>query len=105
MVHLPLTHHQSGAIKKSIRLVDYVQSTLPLPSSKLVNSPNKRGGEWYPENCGSWKILARSRNLGSVSTESLRLVFSCLVQKSLESWARIFKQGSRRVSDFTIYHP
>ena len=31
--------------------------------------------------------------------------FSCLGQKSLESQARIFKQGSRRVSDFTIHHP
>ena len=31
--------------------------------------------------------------------------FACLVQKSLESRARIFKQGSQRVSDFTICHP
>ena len=55
-----------------------------------------RGGEWYPENCGSRKILARSWNLGNVYTESRSLFFSCLVQKSLES---------RQVSDFTIRHP
>ena len=34
-----------------------------------------RDDEWYPENRGSWKSLARSWNLGNVSTESRRLVF------------------------------
>ena len=34
-----------------------------------------RGGEWYPKNRWSRKILGRFRNLGNVSTESWRLVF------------------------------
>ena len=34
-----------------------------------------RGGEWYLEKHVSWKVLARSRNLGSVFYESRSLVF------------------------------
>ena len=42
----------------------------------IGNHPkNIEGGRWYPENRGSRKILAWSRNLGNVSTESRRLVF------------------------------
>ena len=36
---------------------------------------SNKGGKWYPENRGSRKILARSRNLANVSTKSRRLVF------------------------------
>ena len=42
--------------------------------AKLVQN-NNRGDEWYPEHCGSWKILARSRNRGNFSTKLRRLVF------------------------------
>ena len=43
---------------------------------ELSNLPSSgRGGKWYPENRGSWKIFARSWNLGNFSTESRRLVF------------------------------
>ena len=35
-----------------------------------------RGGEWYLEKRGSRKILAGSRNLGSVFDKSRSLVFS-----------------------------
>ena len=34
-----------------------------------------RGGEWYPGNRGSRKILARSQNLGNFPAESMRFVF------------------------------
>ena len=61
---------------------------------------------WYPENRGSWKILAWSRNLSSVSTRPRRLIFfSGLVQKPLESWARMFEQESRHLGDrLGFYH-
>ena len=36
-----------------------------------------RGGEWYPENSGSRKILFQSRNLGGVFNKSRNLVFLC----------------------------
>ena len=36
---------------------------------------NLRGAEWYLEKRGSWKILAGSRNLGSVFDKSQSLVF------------------------------
>ena len=55
-----------------------------------MKCPTWRGGE---ENCGSRKILAQSRNPSNVSTE---------FQKSLESWARIFKQGSQHLSESRI---
>ena len=38
-----------------------------------------RGAEWYLEKCGSWKILAGSRNLGRVFDKSRSLVFSWFV--------------------------
>ena len=34
-----------------------------------------RGGKWYPENVGFWKLFFRSRNLGGVLNESRNLVF------------------------------
>ena len=39
----------------------------------------RRGAEWYLEKCGSRKILAGSRNLGSVCDKSRSLVFSWFV--------------------------
>ena len=38
-----------------------------------------RGGEWYLEKRGSWKILSESQNLGSVYDKSRSLVFSWFV--------------------------
>ena len=62
-----------------------------------------RGGKWFPENRGCQKILARSRNLGNVSSESWRLVFfSGWVQKLLESQAQIFKQGPQHLGESCI---
>ena len=51
--------HLSGAPKIAVSLQDI--------STNLY-------GEWHPENRGSPKILARSRNLGNVSTKSQRPV-------------------------------
>ena len=75
----------------------------------------KRGGEWYLEKRGSRKILAGSRNLGSVFDKSRSLVFSWFVftffesrnvsPKSLGLGFLIRISASRRVSDFTICHP
>ena len=42
-------------------------------------SPIRRGGEWYLEKRGSRKILAGSRNLGSVFDKSRSLVFAWFV--------------------------
>ena len=47
-----------------------------------------RGGEWYLEKRGSRKILAGSRNLGSVFDKSRSLVFAWFVFTFFES--RIF---------------
>ena len=44
-----------------------------------------RGGEWYLEKCGSRKILAESRNLGSVFDKSRNLVFAWFVFTFFES--------------------
>ena len=81
-------------------------SFLPVPSIKIDNPTlpqevnySSRGGEWYPENRGSRKILAWSQNLGNVSTS---FFFSCLVQKLLETWAQIFKQGSQCLGESRI---
>ena len=76
---------------------------------------NSRGAEWYLGKRGSRKILAGSRNLGSVFDKSRSLVFSWFVFTFFES--RNFSpkslglgfltriSASRRVSDFTIRHP
>ena len=74
-----------------------------------------RGGEWYPEKRGSRKILAGSRNLGSVFDKSRSLVFAWFVFTFFESRNFLPKSlglgfltrisASRRVSDFTIRHP
>ena len=73
------------------------------------------GGEWYLEKRGSWKILAGSRNLGSIFDKSRSLVFSWFAFTFFES--RNFSpkslglgfltgiSASRWVSDFTIRHP
>ena len=56
-----------------------------------------RGGEWYPENPGSRKILVWSRNLGSLFDESQSLVFFVFfVSRSLEFLAA----GSRSLGFF-----
>ena len=74
-----------------------------------------RGGEWYLEKPGSRKILAGSRNLGSVFEKSRSLIFSWFVftffesrnvsPKSLELRFLTRISVSRQVSDFTIRHP
>ena len=74
-----------------------------------------RGGEWYLEKRGSRKILAGSRNLGSVFDKSRSLVFAWFVLTFFESRNFLPKSlglgfltrisASRRVSDFTIRHP
>ena len=74
-----------------------------------------RGGEWYLEKRGSRKILAGSRNLGSVFEKSRSLVFAWFVFTFFESRNFLPKSlglgfltrisMSRRVSDFTISHP
>ena len=74
-----------------------------------------RGGEWYLGKRGSRKILAGSRNLGSVFDKSRSLVFAWFVFTFFESRNFLPKSlglgfltrisASRRVSDFTIRHP
>ena len=74
-----------------------------------------RGGEWYLKKRGSRKILAGSRNLGSVFDKSRSLVFAWFVFTFFESRNFLPKSlglgfltrisASRRVWDFTIRHP
>ena len=74
-----------------------------------------RGGEWYLEKRGSRKILAGSRNLGSIFDKSRSLVFAWFVFTFFESQNFLPKSlgfgfltrisASRWVSDFTIRHP
>ena len=80
-----------------------------------IDAKKIRGGEWYLKKRGSRKILAGSRNLGSVFDKSRSLVFSWFVFTFFES--RNFSpkslglgfltriSASRRVWDFTIRHP
>ena len=75
----------------------------------------RRSGEWYFEKRGSRKILAGSRNLGSIFDKSRSLVFSLFAFTFFESQNFSPKSlglgfltrisVSRRVSDFTIRHP
>ena len=55
------------------------------------STPNIRGGEWYHEKRGSWKILAGSQNLGSIFDKSRSLVFAWFVFPflSLETFYQI----------------
>ena len=67
-----------------------------------------RGGEWYPENRGSRKILAWSRNLGNISTKSRRLIFFLFGSEIAWISGSDFQTrvlASRQVLDFTIRHP
>ena len=67
-----------------------------------------RGGQWYPENRGSRRILAQSWNLGNVSTESRRLglfLFGSEIAWVSGSDFETRVSASRRVSDFTFRHP
>ena len=57
-----------------------------------------RGGEWHLEKRGSWKILTRSRNLGSVFDKSQSPVFAWFVFTFFES--RNFLPKSLTGSDF-----
>ena len=75
---------------------------------------NSGGAEWYLEKRGSRKVLAGSRNLGSVFDKSRSLVFSGLFYffesrkfspKGLGLGFLTRISASRRVSDFTIRHP
>ena len=91
-------HSESGSLSQLVIYIQYI-----------------RGGEWYREKRGSRKILAGSRNLGSVFDKSRSLVFSWFVFTFFES--RNFSpkslglgfltriSASPRVSDFTIRHP
>ena len=72
------------------------------------------GGKWYLEKRGSRKILAGSRNLGSVFDESRNLIFAWFVFTFFESRNFLPKSlglgfltrisASRQVTDFTIRH-
>ena len=83
--------------------------------SSLASKNICRGGEWYLEKRGSRKILAGSRNLGSVFDKSRSLVFSWFVftffesrnfsPKSLGLRFLTMISASRQVSDFTARHP
>ena len=74
-----------------------------------------RGGEGYLEKCGSRKILAGSRNLGSVFDKSRSLVFAWFVFTFFESRNSLTKSlglgflarisSSRQVSDFPFATP
>ena len=74
-----------------------------------------RGGEWYLKKRGSRKILAGSRNLGSVFDKSRSLVSAWFVFTFFDSRKFLPKSrglgfltrisASRRVWDFTIRHP
>ena len=76
---------------------------------------HSRGGEWYFKKRGSPKILAGSRNLGSVFNKSQSLVFAWFVFTFFESRNFLPKSlglgfltrisVSRLVSGFTIRHP
>ena len=90
--------------------------TLSIGSSqKEFLRVQRRGGEWYLEKRGSRKILAGSRNLGSVFDKSRSLVFAWFVFTFFESRNFLPKSlglgfltrisAFRRVSDFTIRHP
>ena len=89
----------------------FCQLTTPENTIKYHN----RDGEWYLEKRGSRKILAGSRNLGSVFDKSRSLVFAWFVFTFFESRNFLPKSlglgfltrisASRRVSDFTIRHP
>ena len=54
-------------------------------AGKLAVCALSRGGEWYLEKRGSRKILAASRNLGSVFDKSQSLVFAWFVFTFFES--------------------
>ena len=74
-----------------------------------------RDGEWYLEELGSQKILAGSRNLGSIFDKSQNLVFAWFGYTFFESRTFLPKSlglgfltrisASRWVSDFTIRYP
>ena len=65
----------------------YVYEMMNWPDSKIkeILVHSIRGGEWYLEKRGSRKILAGSRNLGSVFDKSRSLVFAWFVFTFFES--------------------
>ena len=66
-----------GAAHTSDSPYSGVIPTPPPPPGPRTHKSTARGGEWYPENSGSRKILFQSRNLGGVFNESRNLVFLC----------------------------
>ena len=96
-------------------LVTSTQNTTYFMLSFRISRIYYRGDEWYLEKRGSRKILAGSRNLGSVFDKSRSLVFAWFVFTFFESRNFLPKSlglgfltrisASRRVSDFTIRHP
>ena len=63
-----------------------------------------RGGEWYLEKLGSQKILAGSRNLGSIFDKSRSLIFSWFAFTFFESQARISNQDLGVLASLEFYH-
>ena len=57
----------------------------PLPPLGFLYAAVFRGGEWYLEKRGSQKILAGSRNVGSVFDKSRSIVFAWFVFTFYES--------------------
>ena len=94
---------------------DHIAKLFTLNKTGTKGTWPGRGGEWYLEKRGSRKILAGSRNLGSVFDKSRSLVFAWFVFTFFESWNFLPKSlrlgfltrisAPRRVSDFTIRHP
>ena len=82
--NLELTVLEAGPIYVQVstttdKNIFLVRSTSAEP---MEISQNVRGGEWYPENCGSRKFLFRSRNLGSICNESRSFVFHAFLSVS-----------------------
>ena len=69
-----------GLVKSSTKVCRFTFGSVSL---HLISK--RRGGEWYLEIRGSRKILAGSRNLGSVFDKSRSLVFAWFVFTFFES--------------------
>ena len=69
----------SFAFRKARSFVGWLNVIKHSVVNHFLLSFNCRGGEWYHEKRGSRKILAGSRNLGSVFDRSRSLVFAWFV--------------------------
>ena len=129
IVKRALPSHQCGSGFESWRRchmwVEFVVGSLPCSerffsgdsgfSLSLKNNTWVVNGSYNLEKHGSQKILAGSRNLGSVFDESRSLVFAWFVYTFFESRNFLTKSlglrfltrisASQRVLDFTICHP